>query len=97
MEKLSYVYILASAPYGTLYVGSTTDLVKRVWQHREGLLDGFTKQYHVHRLVWYEMHTDIMEAGLREKRIKKWDRAWKVRLIEEMNLRWRDLYTDFTA
>jgi putative endonuclease len=97
MEKTSYVYILASAPYGSLYVGSTTDLVKRTWQHREGLLEGFTKQYGVHRLVWYEIHSDIMEAGLREKRIKKWNRAWKIRLIEEMNVRWRDLSEDFTA
>ncbi|QJE00810.1 GIY-YIG nuclease family protein [Massilia forsythiae] len=97
MEKYSYVYILASAPYGTLYIGSTTNLVRRVWQHREGVVAGFTKQYNVHRLVWYEIHGDIMEAGLREKQIKKWNRAWKVRLIEKTNLRWRDLYADFTA
>jgi putative endonuclease len=94
MEKNSYVYILASAPYGTLYVGSTTDLIKRVWQHREGVFEGFTKEYCVSRLVWYEIHSDIMEAGLREKQIKRWNRAWKVRLIEEMNLRWRDLYAE---
>jgi putative endonuclease len=97
MEKSSYVYILASAPYGTLYVGSTPDLIRRIWQHREGLIDGFTKEYRVSRLVWYEIHADIMQAGLREKQIKKWNRAWKVRLIEEINLRWRDLYADFTA
>src|SRR5437763_1717409 len=95
MEKPSYVYILASAPYGTLYVGSTTDLIRRVWQHREGVLDGFTKQYQVGRLVWYEIHADIMEAGLREKQIKKWNRDWKVRLIEEGNPRWLDLYAQF--
>jgi putative endonuclease len=71
MEKHSYVYMLASAPYGTLYVGSTTDLIKRVWQHKEGMFEGFTKQYGVSMLVWYEIHTDIMEAGLREKRIKR--------------------------
>jgi putative endonuclease len=88
---------LASAPYGTLYVGSTTDLIRRIWQHREGLIDGFTKEYRVSRLVWYEIQADIMQAGLREKQIKKWNRAWKVRLIEEINLRWRDLYADFTA
>jgi len=97
MEKSSYVYILASAPYGTLYVGATTDLIRRVWQHREGVLEGFTKQYQVCRLVWYEIHADIMEAGLREKQIKRWNRAWKVRLIEESNPRWRDLYAEFTA
>jgi putative endonuclease len=97
MEKSSYVYILASVPYGTLYVGSTTDLIRRVWQHREGMFDGFTKEYRVTRLVWYEIHASIMQAGLREKQIKKWNRAWKVRLIEETNLRWRDLYADFTA
>jgi putative endonuclease len=97
MEKPSYVYILASAPYGTLYVGSTTDLIRRIWRHREGLLDGFTKQYSVSRLVWYEIHADIMEAGLREKQIKKWNRDWKVRLIEEGNVRWRDLYAEIAA
>jgi putative endonuclease len=68
MEKSSYVYILASGPYGTLYVGSTTDLIRRIWQHREGLIDGFTKEYRVSRLVWYEIHADIMQAGLRESR-----------------------------
>jgi putative endonuclease len=61
------------------------------------MLEGFTKKYGVNRLVWYEIHSDIMEAGRREKQIKKWERAWKIRLVEEMNLRWRDLYTDFTA
>ena len=97
MEKSSYVYILASAPYGTLYVGVTADLVRRVWEHREGAVAGFTKQYDVARLVWYEVHTDLYEAIRREKQIKGWKRAWKVRMIEEMNIRWRDLYADFTA
>jgi putative endonuclease len=96
-EKHSYVYILANAPYGTLYVGSTVDLLKRVSQHREGVLPGFTKQYRVTHLVWYEMHTDIMEAGRREKQIKKWNRDWKVNLVQRMNPDWRDLYADITA
>jgi putative endonuclease len=97
MDRSSYVYMLTDAPYGTLYIGVTSDLVNRVWQHREGCVDGFTKQYGVHRLVWYEIHTDIVEAIRREKQIKKWNRAWKIRMIEEKNVRWRDLYADFTA
>jgi len=97
MEKHSYVYILANRPYRTLYVGSTTDLVKRVWQHREGVFEGFTKQYRVIQLVWYEIHIDIMEAARREKLIKRWNRDWKVNLVQEMNAAWRDLYTDITS
>jgi putative endonuclease len=92
MEKTSYVYMLASALNGSLYVGVTSDLVKRVWQHKEGLADGFTKRYAVKKLVWYEVHTDIMEAIRREKQIKKWERRWKVELIEGANPYWRDLY-----
>jgi len=91
MEKCSYVYMMTNAPYGTLYVGSTTDLIQRIWQHREGLIDGFTKQHGLKRLVWYEVHGHIMEAGLREKRIKLWKRDWKVNLIQGMNPDWRDL------
>jgi putative endonuclease len=97
MDKSSYVYILASAPYGTLYVGSTVDLVKRVWQHREGVVAGFTKQYRVTQLVWYEIHTDLMEAARRERQIKKWNRDWKVNLVQTINPGWRDLYLDITA
>jgi putative endonuclease len=97
MEKRSYVYILASGPYGTLYVGSTTDLLKRVWQHREGVFAGFTKQYRVTQLVWYELHIDLMEAGRREKQIKKWNRDWKVNLVQRINPDWRDLYGDISA
>jgi putative endonuclease len=92
MEKTSYVYMLASALNGTLYVGVTSDLVKRVWQHKEGLADGFTKRYEVKKLVWYEVHTDIMEAIRREKQIKKWERRWKMELIEGDNPYWHDLY-----
>lgn len=97
MEKSSYVYILASGLNGTLYVGVTSDLVKRVWQHREGLAEGFTKRYGVKDLVWYEPHADIMEAIRREKQIKKWVRAWKIELIQTMNPGWRDLYADITS
>ena len=97
MENPSYVYILASAPHGTLYIGVTTDLVKRIWQHRGDLVDGFTKTYCVHRLVWYEIHADLMAAFAREKQLKKWNRRWKIELILESNPTWRDLYSDFTA
>lgn len=96
MEKYSYVYILASARYGTLYIGVTSDLVKRVWEHRLGVVDGFTKQHKISRLVWYETHGDIMEAIKREKQLKKWERAWKVKMISTSNPTWRDLYGDFT-
>lgn len=97
MDRSSYVYILSSECYGTLYVGVTSDLVRRVWQHREGLTAGFTKSYQVKRLVWFEVHGDIMTAIAREKQLKKWKRAWKVELIQKSNPDWRDLYEDFTA
>jgi putative endonuclease len=97
VDRVSYVYMLASECYGTLYVGVTSDLVKRVWQHREGLADGFTKTYKVKRLVWFETHDSIIEAITREKQLKKWARRWKVALIQEANPDWPDLYDDFTA
>jgi putative endonuclease len=97
VEKSSYVYILASGLNGTLYVGVTSDLIKRIWQHREGLAEGFTKRYGIKDLVWYEIHSDITEAIRREKQIKKWDRAWKVELIQKTNPGWRDLYADITT
>ena len=86
-----YVYILASDQNGTLYVGVTNDLARRVYEYRNDLIDGFTKRYGVHRLVWFEVHRDINEAILREKRIKKWNRSWKLRVIEKMNPDWMDL------
>ena len=92
MKEAAYVYILASAPYGTLYVGVTTDLVKRVWEHKNGFVEGFSNEYEVKRLVWYEQHSSIIEAITREKRIKRWHRDWKVNLIQAMNPRWNDLY-----
>jgi putative endonuclease len=92
MEKTYCVYMLASNRYGTLYTGVTSDLIKRAWQHREKLVDGFTKEYDVKKLVWYEIHEDVLSAITREKQIKKWNRAWKIRLIQEQNPRWDDLY-----
>jgi putative endonuclease len=89
--------MLGSDCYGTLYVGVTSDLVRRIWQHREGFVAGFTKTYGVKRLVWLETHGDIMAAITREKQLKKWKRAWKIQLIQSINPEWRDLYEDFTA
>jgi putative endonuclease len=90
--KQPAVYILASQRNGTLYIGVTSDLVQRVWQHKDDVVEGFTKKYAVHSLVYYELHDDMENAILREKRIKKWNRAWKLRLIEEKNPDWNDLY-----
>lgn len=92
MFKPGYVYLLASQRNGTLYVGVTSDLVKRVWEHKQDLLGGFTKRYQVHRLVHYEVFEDIRDAIVRERRIKKWKRGWKVQLIEEENPGWNDLH-----
>jgi putative endonuclease len=94
MPRSAYVYILASGRYGTLYIGVTSDLIKRIWQHREGLGEGFTKRHQVKYLVWYEVHGDIMAAITREKQLKEWRRAWKLELIHEHNPLWRDLYLD---
>jgi putative endonuclease len=90
--KQPAVYILASHYQGTLYIGVTSDLVARIWQHREHVVDGFTKQYRVEQLVWYEQHESMESAILREKQLKKWNRAWKIRLIESMNPAWKDLW-----
>lgn len=92
LQKQYYVYILASQKYGTLYIGMTRDLRKRVYEHREGGLKGFSKQYSVKKLVYYEIHEDVTQAILREKQLKKWNRDWKIKLIEETNLGWFDLY-----
>ena len=90
--KQPAVYILASKRNGTLYVGVTSDLAVRVWQHRNDIVEGFTKKHGVHMLVYFELHDDMESAIVREKRLKKWNRAWKLRLIEEMNPDWNDLY-----
>ena len=92
MDRQPAVYILASKRNGTLYVGVTSDLRKRVWGHKNDLVKGFTKRYHVHRLVWYELHETMESAILREKRIKEWKRVWKLRMIESDNPTWKDLY-----
>ena len=89
-----YVYITASKRNGTLYVGVTNDLIQRVYQHKEGLIEGFTKKYDVHRLVHFEMFEDARLAIQREKTLKRWSRAWKIELIEKDNPQWRDLYLD---
>jgi len=88
------VYILASKKNGTLYVGVTSDLIKRVWQHKNDVVEGFTKEHTVHDLVYYEIHATMDSAISREKNIKAWKRAWKLVLIEKENLEWRDLYHD---
>jgi putative endonuclease len=93
--KLYYVYILASQRNGTLYTGFTSDLGYRGWQHKSDLIEGFTKKYGVHILVWYEIHADAKLAIAREKQIKGWNRAWKIRLIEKENSGWNDLYGKF--
>jgi putative endonuclease len=90
--KQACVYILSSKRNGTLYIGVTSDLIKRVFEHRLGCIDGFTRQYRVHRLVYYEVCPDIPSAILREKQLKKWHRRWKLGLIERYNPEWDDLY-----
>ena len=93
-EKSFAVYIMANKRNGTLYIGVTSDLIGRVYQHKNGLVDGFTKWHKVHMLVWYEQHATAATAIYREKQLKNWNRLWKLRIIEEMNPDWRDLYGD---
>ena len=92
MNRQPAVYILASKINGTLYVGVTSDLVKRVWEHKNNFVEGFTKRYGIHNLVWYELHENMESAIQREKRLKGWRREWKVHLIERTNSQWKDLY-----
>ena len=95
MNKVaSYVYIMASKKHGTIYVGVTSDIKRRVLQHKEYLTTGFTQRYHVHMLVYFEEHSDVRDAIKREKQLKKWNREWKIRLIEKVNPEWKDLYND---
>ena len=94
MVKQPAVYILASKPNGTLYIGVTSDLPKRAWEHKNDLVDGFSKKYGVHRLVYYELLNDMLSAITREKQMKKWNRAWKLELIEERNPEWKDLWDE---
>ncbi|WP_251358256.1 GIY-YIG nuclease family protein [Kangiella sp. TOML190] len=95
--RQGYVYILASKYQGTLYVGATSNLIKRVYEHKQGLIDGFTKKYRVKSLVYYEIYDDLQEAFLRELQLKKWKRAWKIELIEKNNSGWNDLYSDILS
>ncbi len=92
MSRPGYVYIMASRRNGTIYIGVTNDLPTRAYQHRNGLIDGFTRKYACKNLVWYEAHDDIQDARLRELQMKEWKRQWKLRVIEEMNPRWDDLF-----
>lgn len=92
-----FVYIMASKRNGTLYVGVTNNLVRRVWEHKQGLIEGFTSKYDVTMLVWFEMTGSIESAITREKNIKAWQRSWKMRLIEESNPDWKDLYEEVTG
>jgi putative endonuclease len=93
-KKFYYVYILASKPWGTIYVGMTDDLIRRVLEHKQGLIPGFTKIYGVKMLVYYEQTELVLSAITREKQLKKWKREWKIRLIESMNPEWKDLYNE---
>jgi putative endonuclease len=92
VNKQPAVYIIASKRNGTLYIGVTSGLVKRIWEHRENMVEGFTKRYNVHILVWYELHESMESAITREKRLKNWKRNWKLELIENSNPKWLDLY-----
>ncbi len=94
MSKTYYVYILASKRNGTLYIGVTSDLIKRIYEHKNNLVDGFTKSYSIHTLVYFEQTNDIESAITREKQLKKWNRKWKLDLIEKGNPQWNDLYNE---
>lgn len=90
--KQPAVYILANKKNGTLYIGVTSDLVKRIWEHKRDLIKGFTKRYKIHNLVWYELHNNMDTAIEREKNMKEWQRDWKIKVIEKDNPNWKDLY-----
>ena len=94
MEKTPCVYLLAKASHSTLYTGVTSNLLGRIWQHREGVTKGYTARYAVHRLVWFELHETMETAIIREKRIKRWLRDWKYALVHDVNPTWRDLAED---
>ena len=93
----SYVYILASKKHGTLYIGVTSNLVKRIFEHKNNIIGGFTQKYRVHNVIYYETHNSIQEAITREKQLKKWKRDWKINLIERENPEWIDLYHGLTG
>jgi putative endonuclease len=95
--KQPAVYILASKRNGTLYIGVTSNLIQRIWQHKNNLIEGFTQKYQVHQLVYFEQYQDMATAISREKQLKKWNRAWKIELIEKANPRWWDLWPNITG
>lgn len=95
--KQACVYILSNQARGTLYIGVTSNLIQRIWQHKQDLVDGFSKQHQLHHLVYFEICDDMLVAIAREKQLKKWNRAWKIALIEETNSDWRDLYLDLVG
>ena len=95
-SAMFYVYMLASKPYGTLYTGTTSDLVRRIWEHKNKVVPGFTKRYGVHQLVWFEAHESRDAALQREKQIKEWKRDWKINLMERANRHWNDLSSTLT-
>jgi len=97
MKKQFYVYILASRPNGTLYTGMSSNLVQRVWQHKSNTIEGFTDKYNVKNFVYFEVHDSAENAITREKQIKKWRRKWKLRLIEDQNPHWVDLYDKISS
>ena len=97
MEKQFFVYILTNEPYGTLYVGITNELARRVWEHKYAVVPGFSREHRLHRLVWYEVHSTAYAAITREKLIKKWHRDWKINLIQKLNPEWSDLFETITA
>lgn len=97
MARGGFVYIMANRMNGTLYIGVTSDLVKRAWEHREDVVEGFTRRYRVHKLVYFEAHDDIRAAIHRETQMKRWNRSWKLELIERSNPQWRDLYDEIAA
>ncbi|MDQ5987586.1 MAG: hypothetical protein CSYNP_03331 [Syntrophus sp. SKADARSKE-3] len=94
MTKTFFVYILCNKKNGTVYTGVTSDLVRRIYEHRNNFVDGFSKKYELHNLVWYELHETANSAIRREKQIKKWERKWKLELIEKDNPDWKDLYDE---
>jgi len=94
MESTAYIYIMASKRNGVLYIGSTTDIVNRIWEHKTHVIPCFTSRYNVHRLVYFEIHQDYYLALTRERQMKKWERAWKIKLIENENPQWKDLYLE---
>ncbi len=94
MDRQPHVYLLASKRNGTLYVGVTSDLVKRIWEHKNNVVEGFTSRHKIHHLVWYELHGTMESAIIREKSLKRWKRRWKLELIEKENPQWRDLYKE---